>query len=116
MFEIEVDTNKLLSKKEEETLARLAKGLTYQAIADETSRSEETVKTHAKAIREKFNANNIVQAIGIAAANGLLVFKNKRGLFSVLMVLSSSFGHEDSKMVHHARRPQVSISRASDAA
>ena len=116
MIEVEVDTNKLLSKKEEETLARLARGLTYQDIAEETSRSEETVKTHAKAIREKFHANNIIQAISIAAANGLLVFKNKSGLFSILMILASSFSFDDSKMIRTAKLRKPAITRNVDVA
>lgn len=112
-LDVQVMNNTLLSKKEASVFKRLAKGMTYQAIALETSRSEETVKTQAKAIREKLHASSMVQAVSIAVANGILTVKQigKSGLFSIFMALSLNFSYSNDKSMRNSELKQPQITR-----
>ncbi len=53
----------LLSPREKEVIALLAKGLSYQGIADKLGISHETVKKHLKNIYRKPKVQNKVQAL-----------------------------------------------------
>jgi len=66
------DGAKVLSEREIEVLARLARGLSNKQIAAELSRSEATVATHLRRIYGKLGARTRTQAIAIARRGGLL--------------------------------------------
>ncbi|MCA2854130.1 MAG: response regulator transcription factor [Dolichospermum sp.] len=53
----------MLSSREKEVFALLAKGLTYQTIATELLISHETVKKHVKHIYRKLNVKSKIQAL-----------------------------------------------------
>jgi len=53
----------MLSSREKEVIALLAKGLSYQHIATELLISHETVKKHISHIYRKLNVNSKVQAL-----------------------------------------------------
>jgi DNA-binding NarL/FixJ family response regulator len=54
---------KLLSPREHDVIALLAKGLSYQDIAIELHISHETVKKHVNNIYRKLNVNSKIQAL-----------------------------------------------------
>jgi pimeloyl-ACP methyl ester carboxylesterase/DNA-binding CsgD family transcriptional regulator len=60
-----------LSAREQEILARIAKGLSNQAIADELHISEKTVRNHITNIFEKLDVSSRAQAIVLAKESGL---------------------------------------------
>lgn len=62
----------ILSKRELEVLACLAKGRTTSQIAADLFVSENTVKTHVRHILEKLNASNRVEAVSKANQIGLV--------------------------------------------
>ena len=53
----------MLSSREKEVIALLAKGLSYQNIATELLISHETVKKHVSHIYRKLNVKSKVQAL-----------------------------------------------------
>jgi len=61
-----------LSPRERQVLAELARGATTAQIAQALVLSPSTVKTHVAHILEKLNAANRAEAVGRAAALGLL--------------------------------------------
>jgi DNA-binding NarL/FixJ family response regulator len=61
-----------LSPREREVLAELARGATTAEIASGLVISSSTVKTHVSHILEKLGAANRAEAVGRAAALGLL--------------------------------------------
>lgn len=61
-----------LSRREGEILAALARGATTGEIAAQLVISESTVKTHVRHILEKLGASNRAEAVGRAAALGLI--------------------------------------------
>jgi len=60
-----------LTEREGEVLAHLVKGLDNQAISHSLYISEETVKSHVKAILRKLGARDRAQAVSIALRQGL---------------------------------------------
>jgi LuxR family maltose regulon positive regulatory protein len=62
----------ILSRRETEVLALLARGLSNKEMARELSRSEATVATHLRRIYEKLGAHTRTQAIAIARRGGLI--------------------------------------------
>lgn len=62
----------LLSAKEREVLARVARGLTNQQIADELTTSVSTVKVHIRNIFQKLELPNRTEAAVYALREGLL--------------------------------------------
>jgi len=62
----------VLSAREAEVLAMLARGLANKEIARALSRSEATVATHLRRIYEKLGAHTRTQAIAIARRGGLI--------------------------------------------
>ncbi|HAU1108741.1 TPA: response regulator transcription factor [Legionella pneumophila] len=61
-----------LTKRELQCLSMIANGMTIQKISDRLHLSTETVKTHAKSIRNKMNCINITEAVSKAFRHGLL--------------------------------------------
>jgi DNA-binding NarL/FixJ family response regulator len=61
-----------LTKREAEVLAQLGKGLTNQEISQALFISEDTVKTHVKAILRKLSARDRTEASLIALRHGLI--------------------------------------------
>lgn len=61
-----------LTKRELEILDRLAKGETYQQIADKIFISPKTVRKHIENIYQKLHVHNKVEAISKAQKHGLL--------------------------------------------
>ena len=61
-----------ISKREEEILNCLAKGMTTIQISDSLFISENTVKTHIRHILEKLKASNRAEAVRIASQLGLI--------------------------------------------
>jgi two-component system, NarL family, response regulator LiaR len=55
-------TTSVLTKKEEEVLSVLAKGLLYKEISVQLSISIDTVKKHCKNIYKKLNVRNRTEA------------------------------------------------------
>lgn len=66
-------TGHLLTADELAVLQAIADGGTTTSIAEDTARSENTIKSHAKKIRSKLAANTITQAVAIAWRLGLIV-------------------------------------------
>jgi DNA-binding NarL/FixJ family response regulator len=64
--------DKLLTDREDDVLACLARGLTTAQIADELVISTNTVKTHVRHIMKKLNASNRAEAVSIAMKKGYL--------------------------------------------
>jgi LuxR family maltose regulon positive regulatory protein len=62
----------ILSRRELEVLAMLARGLTNKQMARELSRSEATIATHLRRIYERLGAHTRTQAIAIARRGGLI--------------------------------------------
>ena len=62
----------ILSAREVEVLAMLARGLSNKEIAGELVRSEATIATHLRRIYEKVGAHTRTQAIAIARRSGLI--------------------------------------------
>lgn len=62
----------LLSAREMEVLACLARGRTTSQIADELFISDNTVKTHVRHILEKMEASNRAEAVSKAVQMGLI--------------------------------------------
>lgn len=62
----------LLSKRENECIALLARGLRYQQIAFQLGTSVRTVEKQISSARIKLNASTIPQAIAIAVKNSLV--------------------------------------------
>jgi pimeloyl-ACP methyl ester carboxylesterase/DNA-binding CsgD family transcriptional regulator len=60
-----------LSKREQEILAKIAKGLSNQQIADGLFISEKTVRNHITSIFEKLGVSSRAQAIVLAKESGL---------------------------------------------
>lgn len=56
-------TERTLTKREQEILASLAKGLLYKEISHQLSISIDTVKKHCKNIYHKLNVRNRTEAI-----------------------------------------------------
>lgn len=56
-------TARLLTKRENEVLAALARGLLYKEISREFSISIETVKKHCKNIYQKLQVRNRTEAV-----------------------------------------------------
>ncbi len=61
-----------LSKREIEILEHLAKGDTYQQIADKLFISPKTVRKHIENIYGKLQVHNKVEAIDVAKRSGIL--------------------------------------------
>jgi DNA-binding CsgD family transcriptional regulator len=114
-IEVEITNHDVLSKKEESVFQLLAQGMSYSAIAEQTHRSEETVKSQAKAIREKLHASSIVQAVAIAIANGIISIKGvgAKGLFAILLTFSATFFGDENNHLRNQRisRPTVTRTR-----
>jgi DNA-binding NarL/FixJ family response regulator len=64
--------HKILSKREQDVLILLSKGLSYEKIADAMFISENTVKTHTKHLYEKMSASNKNEAVEKGILWGLL--------------------------------------------
>lgn len=62
----------ILSDRERETLSLLAKGKSYQQVADSLFLSIETVRTHIRNIYRKLNVNSKVEAINKALGSNNL--------------------------------------------
>jgi len=62
----------ILSPREVEVLARVARGLTNKQIARDLSRSQATVATHLRRIYERLGAHTRTQAIAIARRGGMI--------------------------------------------
>jgi two-component system nitrate/nitrite response regulator NarL len=62
----------LLTRREQEILALIARGLTSQAIADQLFLSPLTVETHRRNLLAKFEAGNTASLIRLATQHGLL--------------------------------------------
>jgi DNA-binding NarL/FixJ family response regulator len=58
-----INTNKLLTPKENEVLAFLAEGCSYKMVADKIGVSYNTVNTHVKRIYEKLHIQSLGEAI-----------------------------------------------------
>lgn len=61
-----------LSRREREVLVELCRGLRNHQIARELFISEETVRTHLKAILRKLEARDRSEAVAIALRSGLV--------------------------------------------
>lgn len=61
-----------LTQRELQCLSMIANGMTIQKISDCLHLSAETVKTHAKSIRNKMNCINITEAVSKAFRYGLI--------------------------------------------
>lgn len=61
-----------LSKREQECLSLLARGLRYQRIAFHLGTSVRTVEKQISSARIKLNANTIPQAVAIAVEHSLV--------------------------------------------
>lgn len=61
-----------LTARESEILTQVVKGLDNRAIARTLFISEETVRTHVKAVRRKLGARDRTEAIAIALRRGIL--------------------------------------------
>jgi two-component system nitrate/nitrite response regulator NarL len=62
----------LLTRREQEILALIARGLTSQAIADQLFLSPLTIETHRRNLLAKFEAGNTASLIRLATHHGLL--------------------------------------------
>lgn len=62
----------ILSSREKECLLYMSQGKNMREVAESLRISDETVNTHAKAIRRKLNSKNIAQAVMKAYSLGLL--------------------------------------------
>lgn len=62
----------ILSPREKQCLLFMSQGRSMKEVADSLHISDETVNTHAKAIRRKLNSKNIAQAVMKAYRFGLL--------------------------------------------
>lgn len=69
---------KLLSERELECLIAFSEGLSMQEVARQFHISNETVNTHAKAIRRKLDSKTMIQAVMTANRYGLLTEQNTR--------------------------------------
>ncbi len=67
---VEIDSP--LTNREEEVLQLLAKGYSYQEIADKLTITENTVRTHIRSLYGKLDVNNRVLAIARAQEMGLI--------------------------------------------
>lgn len=61
-----------LSPRELEVLELIAKGMSYQEIADQLSVSLSTIKTHASNIFSKMDVQRRTQAVMLAQKTGLI--------------------------------------------
>lgn len=61
-----------LTENELDVLARVARGDTVQQIADDTSRSYETIKKLEDSIRSKLGARNAAHAVAVAMSQDIL--------------------------------------------
>lgn len=61
-----------LSPREHEVLVLIARGLSYQEIADQLSESLSTIKTHVANIFSKLDVQRRTQAVMVAQKRGLL--------------------------------------------
>ena len=68
----------LLSTRETQCLSWMAEGMSMKEVALKLNISDETVNTHAKAIRRKLNCKNITQAVALANKYGLILNENTR--------------------------------------
>ncbi len=62
----------ILSPREKECLLYISQGKSMKEVANRLHISDETVNTHAKAIRRKLNSKNITQAVMKACSFGML--------------------------------------------
>ncbi len=113
MIDANMTNHKVLSEKEESVFEKLAKGMSYQAIAEETHRSEDTVKFHAKAIREKFHARSTLEAVAIAIAKGWLEIKEVgvKTTLAVALTLSAGVIDDDNDLLRAGRISRPTVSR-----
>lgn len=65
-------TDSALTTREEEMLRLIARGLTTQEIAEEAGVSPNTVKSHTRALFQKLDAHNRVQALAVAKERELI--------------------------------------------
>lgn len=72
MSEGETRSKELLSRREQECLSLLARGLRYQQIAFQLGTSVRTVEKQISSARIKLKATTIPQAIAIAVKNSLV--------------------------------------------
>ncbi|MFC2007833.1 response regulator transcription factor [Chloroflexota bacterium] len=70
----EVEHNPVLTKREEQVLTLVAKGMTNKEIAGILFIAESTVKSHLGSILEKMHAHNRTEAV-VMAKEGLKDFK-----------------------------------------
>jgi two-component system nitrate/nitrite response regulator NarL len=69
----------MLTPREREVLALLAKGATSDEIATALSVSRHTVRTHIQSILEKLNVHSRLQAAAVALREGLLGSRTSQG-------------------------------------
>ena len=67
---------KPLSKRQQEILIRMAKGMTVYAISRELGITEDTISFHKKNIFERLDANCTVQAVVKAIKNEFILLSD----------------------------------------
>lgn len=94
----------ILSPAQERAFADLAAGMTYEEIAARHHRTTETVKSHAKVIRETLHAHTMVEAVAKAIARGIITITEVGGktLLAAALIVASGFV-DDGDMVRTTR-------------
>ena len=72
------DRSKWLTARESDVLRLLAVGRTTASIADELFLSTHTVRNHISSILSKLGAHSKLEAVAVAARDGLISFENAR--------------------------------------
>lgn len=107
----------ILSPAQERAFTDLAAGMTYEEIAARHHRTTETVKSHAKVIRETLHAKSMIEAVAKAVAQGIITITEVGGktMIACALVVASGF-LDDHDVMRHARNTRTRVERRIDEA
>lgn len=107
---LQVDIKKhVLSPAQERAFKDLALGLSYEEVSQKHHRTTETVKSHAKVIREHFQAKTMLEAVAKAVANGIITITEAGGKTTLAICLVVASGFVDGEVMARTNRtPQSS--------
>jgi hypothetical protein len=102
---------KIFTPEVEKAFTALAESHSYKAIAIEQEKSEETIKSYAKIIREEFHAKTIMEATLKAVARGVISIKEVGKTLAITAIVLASVTDDDYRNFRRHERTKITVSR-----